>query len=588
MVMFLFLTLQLGSYAQETILPKGKIPLVQTPVDGIRIAWDFRSLTKIAPVDGRSGYFGYARMAQLFDGRLACAYETSAGNVELVFSTDLGESWGNKQIVFEKRNNIAMAVPEIVELSDHSILVACNPRPRKPFTDDRKFGIKVRKSNDGGVTWESEQVIYKAQSTFENGCWEPSMIQLPGGEVQLFFANEGIYTTSGEQNISMFRSSDFGTSWSAEPEIIGYRKDRRDGMPVPLLLKEKAELLLAVEDNKTDQFKPTIFREKLAAKWSDGTITATDPRREYAPLTDPLADSIYAGAPYLEQLQTGEVILSYQTTWQRDIIWDKSAMAVEIGDENGRNFSRRSSPFKVPLSKQGLWNSLCVIDGNTPVAITSTNAYSSTSTEVWMIKGRVIPEFHIPVGTSVSDGSLNDACWQHKWPYFVGHTSGKQLFATLCKDAQNLYVAVKIDGLTSNDLNKTEEEFSFLVDTERKSYQAPHTGIFAFRVKSGGSVTIEQGQNGQWIQDKSESKIKVGHNLSGSLHTMELAIPLSLFPETFGQNKTIGINFLLQTTVPEPITSTIQDQPYTWIRAFLPLFKNQISESYSKPINFKS
>lgn len=570
LVTFLLLTLQLISCAKEPNLPTGQIPSVQPPVDGIRIAWDYRSLTKIAPLDSRIGYFGYARMVQLSDGRLACVYETSAGNIELAFNTDLGESWGNKQIVFETKNDIAMAVPEIVELSDHSILVACNPRPHEPYTEDRRFGIKVRKSTDGGLTWGKEQVIYQAQSIFENGCWEPSMVQLPGGEVQLFFANEGIYTTSNEQNISMFRSADLGNSWTVEPEIVGFRKDRRDGMPVPLLLKEKGELLIAVEDNKIGEFKPTVYREKLAGNWSDGTILSTDPRREYAPLTVPLAENIYAGAPYLERLQSGEVLLSYQTNLQRDISWNKSAMAVEIGDENGRNFSRRSTPFKVPLSKQGLWNSMCVIDGKTPVAITSTDAFSSTSIEVWMIKGHVIPEFHISVGTSLPDGLLNDACWQNEWPYFIGHTSRKQLFAILCKDEQNLYIAVKIDGLTSDDLNKTADEFSFLLDTERKSYEAPHTGIFAFRVKSDGSVTMQQGLNGLWIQDKSGTKIKVGQSLNGSLHTVELAIPLSILPEKFGQNKIIGINFILQTTVAEPITSTIQDQPFTWIRAFLP------------------
>lgn len=245
-------------------------------------------------------------------------------------------------------------------------------------------------------------------------------------------------------------------------------------------------------------------------------------------------------------------------------------MAVEIGDETGRNFSRRSIPFKVSLSKHGLWNSLSVIDGNTPVAITSTNAFSSTSTEVWMMKGRVIPEFQIPVASSIADGSLNDACWQGEWPYFVGQTSNKQLFANVCKDAQNLYIAVKIEDSMSVGMDRTEDEFSFLLDTERKGYQAPHTGIFAFKVKSDGSVTVMQGQNGQWKPGKSGTKIKIGQSLNGSLHAVELAIPLSLFPESFGQNKSVGVNFVLQTTEAECITSTTEDQPFTWISAFLP------------------
>ena len=109
LVLFLFLTLQLGSCASKSTLPSGETPVIEPPVDGIRIGWDFRSLTRIAPLDSRTGYFGYARMVQLYDGRLACVYETSSGNIELVFSADLGQTWGSLQVIFETKNNIAQA-----------------------------------------------------------------------------------------------------------------------------------------------------------------------------------------------------------------------------------------------------------------------------------------------------------------------------------------------------------------------------------------------------------------------------------------------------------------------------------------------
>ena len=249
-------------------------PGIKNVVEGIRISWDYSSMIRIAPkADRPPGYYGYSRMIQLKDKRLACVYEASPGNIELTFSSDLGENWSNPNTIFQIQNNIAMAVPEIIELNDNSILVACNPRPRKPFTNDRKFGIKVRKSTDGGKNWQPEQIIYKAKTTFEDGCWEPAFIQLPNGEVQLFFANEGIYTTSTEQNISMLKSTDLGESWNDEPTIVGFRNDRRDGMPVPLLLADKGELLVAIEDNKIGEFKPAIYRETIIDNWSDGLIS---------------------------------------------------------------------------------------------------------------------------------------------------------------------------------------------------------------------------------------------------------------------------------------------------------------------------
>jgi hypothetical protein len=63
---------------------------------------------------------------------------------------------------------------------------------------------------------------------------------------------------------------------------------------------------------------------------------------------------------------------------------------VAIGSANADNFKPVPPPFNIPLSKSGLWNSLSVIDDNTIVALTSTNAYSANgATEVWMIVGRV-------------------------------------------------------------------------------------------------------------------------------------------------------------------------------------------------------
>lgn len=546
-----------------------QVPGIHQNIDGCRIAWDYSTMVKVAPATGQpAGYYGYARLVQLHDGRLACVYETSAGNIELVFSNNLGQSWGDPQTIFQAINNISMAVPEIIELSDHSILVACNPRPRKPYTDDRKFGIKVRKSKDGGHNWLPEQLIYEAQSTFENGCWEPSFVQLPNGEVQLFFANEGVYTTSNEQNISMLKSMDFGESWSANPVIVGFRKGHRDGMPVPLLLPNQGELLVAVEDNKVGEFKPTIYHEKLVDNWGDGYVSENDPRRSYQPLSDLLSNETYAGAPYLARLGTGEVLLSYQSNIERNNQWNLSSMVVEVGDNTGTLFSKRTVPFEIPLSKSGLWNSISVIENNTPVALTSTNAWSNSSTEVWMIKGHVIPELAILQGTANVDGQLNDDCWNKDWPYFIGHKSNTQMNASLCADENNLYLAVSIDNLSNQ--KSSGNGIVLLLDTERKGYEKPHHGIFAFTFNLDGSIKIEEGDFGGWIELKENSLIPYKIEQQGNSCNLEAAIPLVLFKKGFQKGKPMGLNFVLkyklQTDgiVEESISANDKGKPYTW------------------------
>ena len=55
--------------------------------------------------------------------------------------------------------------------------------------------------------------------------------QLPNGEVQVYFANEGPYTHSNEQEISMMTSVDNGKTWGGYKTVC-FRAGSRDGMPV--------------------------------------------------------------------------------------------------------------------------------------------------------------------------------------------------------------------------------------------------------------------------------------------------------------------------------------------------------------------
>lgn len=354
---------------------------------GITIVWEASSKQRLAPESGRGiGYCGYPRMVQLHDKTLVCVYEVSGGSIECMKSADKGNTWSAPVIIATRQNGINMAVPEILELNDHSLLVSYNPRP-SPIDSTRHFGIRTKKSYNGGLTWTDERLLYEAGSTFEDGCWEPAQIQLPGGEIQLFFTNEGVYTSSNEQNISIFRSQDNGLTWTTQPQIVSFRSGKRDGMPVPVLSIDKNEILFSIEDNAVGQFKPSIIRSALKDNWS--IVNDGNSSNRNSALKEKLSDDIYAGAPYLRQLTTGETILSYQSTEGRDKDWNNACMNVVVGDAKGKNFTGKTIPFDVPVNKCGLWNSLCVLDDNTIIALTSTNAFAAGATEVWMVKGHI-------------------------------------------------------------------------------------------------------------------------------------------------------------------------------------------------------
>lgn len=353
-------------------------------VNNKTIVWDQTTLKQAGSKNGN-----YARMIQLSNGNLFCVYE-NAGGVECITSNDLGKSWDQPVVIAKPVPGVNMAVPEILELKDNSLLASYNPRPHKvngAWDTTKHFAICTKKSYDKGKTWADERLIYEAQYSFDDGCWEPSQIQLPSGEIQLFFSNEGVYTKSNEQNISIFRSKDNGLSWTKEPEIVSFRPGHRDGMPVPIILKGKNEIVFSIEDNAGATFKPSIIRNSISQNWQK-KVGPDDAERIYA-LTPKLPDTVYAGAPYLRQLHSGETVLSYQSTQNRNHNWEQACMQVALGNSDAKDFVSVPTPFSIPVNKHGLWNSLCVLNDDTIIALTSTNAFGN-ETEIWMIKGRVI------------------------------------------------------------------------------------------------------------------------------------------------------------------------------------------------------
>lgn len=545
-------------------------------VEGIRIAWDYSTLRRVSSPETGARYNGYARIIQLHDQSLLCVYEAD-GNVVTVKSNDLGDKWSAPVTVAAKPAGFNMAVPDILELNDQSILVCYNPRPHA-IDPSRKFGIRTKKSYDGGLTWKDERLLYQAGYQFENGCWEPAAIQLPSGEIQLFFANEGPYTYSAEQNISLLRSTDNGLTWTEQPEIVSFRAGKRDGMPSPLLLQNGQDIVVAIEDNGSGDFKPYTIRSTIGNSWAS-TVNANSPDRSYA-LAKKINDFVYAGAPYLRQLKTGETILSYQGTEGRENKLATSEMKVVIGNDEAREFNRKTSPFAIPENKSGLWNSLSVLEDNTVVALTSTNAYSSTGdTEVWMIKGHVIPELAAVRNTIAVDGAQSEEVWGGQFPVFIGHKSITQITSQVAYDDQFLYVLnrVKNGNVVSGSQNPEENDgVTVQVDATNKSYEKPGKGVFSFFLSADNKLIIKEGKGGQWVALNDAKNIKSASKIFDTGYVQELAIPWSLIGGKPASETRIGFNIRLtedtgkgKPEYRESIAASNADQPFSWMTIIL-------------------
>ena len=333
------------------------------------ISWDPASLRLLAP----GGVYG--RLVRLADGTLLLGYERHGS----CWVQRSGVSGGRWSIAVEaaRFGHGAAANPEFCVLDETTVLLAYNERPhdgRHPFT------IRTVVSRNGGRSWQPQALVYTADTRFENGCWEPSMVRLPDDRIHLYFANESPYRNSAEQEISLAVSEDQGATWSP-PRTIGFRPGGRDGMPVPLLLPERRELVVAIEDRAPGRkLQPAILRTALAAPWPEPV--GADGSHRWTAIDPPLAPDVYAGAPYLARLPDGRTLLACQSDAGRA----ESQMVVYLGDPEARNFHSSSVPFDVPSDSSARWNSLYVAEDGLITALSTTVIDGQGG--IWAVDGR--------------------------------------------------------------------------------------------------------------------------------------------------------------------------------------------------------
>lgn len=334
---------------------------------GAPIQWQSQTLRLI-----QSGG-NYARVARVDAREVACIYERNG--IRLKRSHDDGQTWGDELKVADVVGYHA-ANPELLVLPNGDWLCSFNGRPRRdtglPFT------IELCRSADAGATWNAPIAVFRAGTTGDVGCWEPRAINAPDGSVQLYFANEALYSMSNEQQITLMISRDNGHNWGA-PQTASVRAHSRDGMPVPLVL-QNGKIVMAIEDNGLNgNFKPVIIAPQLD-QFVDGASS-----NRWSALQTPLDVAVYAGAPYLCQMADGTTVLSSQLAPDGEL--KNARMAVWVGDENARNFADVSFPFAAFKSSNGLWNSLWPKDSQTVSALSISNIDGVFG--VWCVDGKL-------------------------------------------------------------------------------------------------------------------------------------------------------------------------------------------------------
>lgn len=532
------------------------------PYKGSRIFWDTATRTTIF----RGG--GYSRVIELQDGSLMAVCES--GGIQMATSSNKGASWSSPTRIASNPTGVNECVPDLIQLSDGTIVVAYNPRPVSPYSEDRKFGIRCRRSEDNGRTWSDEILVYDASHLWGDGCWEPSMLQLPSGELQLYFADESPFTNSSEQQISLCRSFDGGLSWT-EPQRISFRQYYRDGMPSPVLLKDGSEIVVIIEDNGwgagfTD-FYPTTVRTTLDNNWADDYwVSGTDKNREKTYNLD-FAPKALGGAPYLRVLPWGETVMSHQSGLNHD---GHPQMRVAVGNSEARDFKAVSVPFNIGANEEGLWNSLAVIDTGIVVAV------SGIAGNIEMIKGYPVRLLQAPYGHPVIDGKLTNGegyLKRNATQMILGTQTGTRVAADLAYDTDSLYFFTRVSDRTQVPNGADCDAITLYFDMQDTCDELPQQGCYKFGIRRNGTLMRPYyGADGRWSYGSpSDLKMRTATSSSSGYYIIETAIPWSDFglqEPPVGQRLAFAIECVDNrsgTPYTESIPDAHPDKPWTWM-----------------------
>ena len=492
------------------------VKTIGTTIDGSRIAWDYSSINCISP----KGW--YVRMKRLSNNYLIAVYDDQLGNSSFKRSIDNGKTWSSVRYLFNSytQNNVYVisANPEICQLSNGDLIAACNNRPA--VDNILPYSISVRRSTDMGQTWSSPIIIFEGEPRFNDGCWEPTFLELPDGTLQLYFTDEGRFKTTAEQETRMLTSHDGGNTWDAEIKNVSYRAGSRDGMPVGVISDD--EIIVSIESFEPgNPLRPNILRTKINNPWPN-QLTASAPERTNSGII--FQNGVRGAGPYIVKIPSGEILLSYQTNRNRPDM-QHEVVEVAIGDKSASNFGKITQPFNLPPTKSATWNSLMLWD-STSVAVVSSVDYNSTTVGAWYQIGHIISKNVLPTGNPVIDGTLSQNEWKVSSQLFVGSKTNSNLKCNLLAGNNSLNIAIQVVDDTLFSSTNVSDGVNIYLDPQNKCF----TSISQFQYKIwcsvNGEVILYQGLNGKWLKtQQTEIHSAITQNSTNDGYTIELSIP---------------------------------------------------------------
>lgn len=360
------------------------------------VKWDEnKTLHRISPTNLL--HTEYPRVIRVGPDTLLCSYHGGNAsdhwlNIYLQKSFDDGETWTEPVLMLDKENSefgtnyYRFSHPSMVQLQNGWILMTFvgNGNPET----NENCHVMVITSKDRGATWSDPVIVGRGRS------WEPTIVQLPNGELELLVASEAKWwgQQSGvlDKEVLYSRSTDNGQTWT-EFRSAASSPNRRDGMPSAVVMQGNRGVLFVAETaNDQGYGSPSVVHRDLNGGWNINPWNGADMPSRWKVNMD-----AHGGGPFMIQLPTGEMLIAAHT--HGGPIWQTSTPSVVVGNQAGKNFRKPVRPVDLP-SNQGLYfNSLFLKDNETVWLVVTHVEYNGNTRakgEIKFLEGKIVEVNH--------------------------------------------------------------------------------------------------------------------------------------------------------------------------------------------------
>lgn len=385
----------------------------------------------------------YVRIKKLANGNYIMFYHNNQIGASCYYSTSQnlkawiakGKLLSNYAIIDSdnKANERRFSNCDALVLSNGDIIAVASYRANINYKEKPlDAGIVMLRSTDNGISWSTPVEIYRGVN------WEPSLLELPSGEIQCYFTESSRTNTEGtDTGTAMIVSKNKGATWTpsfgSNPYYVIRTKHMKDGktlfndqMPVVIKLNGSNELAAAVEAN-IGGYNISFAYSGEDGEWDQLNVNQEGPvdRNDFA---------FEGSAPYLVQFPSGETVLSYNKS---------STYFMKMGDAKARDFGEAYAPF----SGNGYWGTLERIDNHQLIG-----AMPNTSDGVIMLSQFILNHDIVATRRSVKVDGDNSEWANTDHALFVGEKSQAQATLRCSFDDENVYFLVEVlDNVISKD-----------------------------------------------------------------------------------------------------------------------------------------